>query len=81
MVEIRSRVSQLGKMVVVVHATNPITPVKTVTKTELVTIVVVLGMLNGSVNKRKFAKFVGKQDIWPTVVLLDVDCVMMAIEQ
>ena len=68
-------------MVVVVHATNPITPVKTITKTELVTIVVVLGMLNGSVNKRKFAKFVGKQDIWPTVVLLDVDCVMMAIEQ
>ena len=81
MVEIRSRVSQLGKMEVAVHATKPITQVKTVTKTKVVTIVVVLGMLKGSVDKGKFAKFVGKQDMWPTVVLQDVDCVMMAIEQ
>ena len=79
--EIRSRVSQLGKMEVAVHATKPITQVKTVTKTKVVKIVVGLGMLKGSVDKRKFAKFVGKQGMWPTVVLQGVDCVMMAIEQ
>ena len=81
MVGIKNRVSQLGKMEVAVHATKPITQVKTVTKTKVVKIVVVLGMLKGSVDKRKFAKFVGKQGMWPTVVLQGVDCVMMAIEQ
>ena len=69
-------------MEVAVHATKPITQVKTVTKTKVVKIVVVLGMLKGSVDKRKLAKFVGKQSMWPTVVLQGVDdCVMMAIEQ